>query len=227
MPVLARYSSALNGTHDTLDSAPPQYLSSLGINVVISFLGALAAAFIVVFPGLCLIKLSLDRKDAADGKLLLSQTSQMPPSPRKNEGEFSFAKFCLFFGYGVLLVVLGMFIFGIIVTNSCTTKTTKLPLCVWQLWFMSVLFFRAAVCKIDPAVAFLCRILIYRLCLKCIVRSSIFQITPISFNILFHSIHTKVNKYVPKKPAIMTIRPQVLLFSLNNYHISCSSDYVF
>jgi len=101
-----------------------------GINVVISFLGALAAAFIVVFPGLCLIKLSLDRKDAADGKLLLSQTSQMPPSPRKNEGEFSFAKFCLFFGYGVLLVVLGMFIFGIIVTNSCTTKTTKLPLCV-------------------------------------------------------------------------------------------------
>jgi len=85
---------------------------------------------------------------------------------------------------------------------------------------MSVLFFRAAVCKIDPAVAFLCRIFIYhQLCVKCIVRSSIFQITPISFNILFHSIHTKVNKYVPKKPAIMTIRPQVLLFSLANYHI--------
>ena len=93
---------------------------------MISFLGALAAAFIVVFPGLCLIKLALDRKDASEAKI--SRPSQTPLP--QTATEFSRTKFILFFGYGAVLVVLGMFIFGIIVTNSCMTKTTKVPLCV-------------------------------------------------------------------------------------------------
>jgi len=98
-----------------------------GIDVVISFLGALAAAFIVIFPGMCLLKLALDRKDAAEVKTSV-RPSQVPLD--RSNAEFSMTRFCFLFGYGVVLVVLGMFIFGIIVTNSCMTKTTKVPLCV-------------------------------------------------------------------------------------------------
>ena len=99
----------------------------IGIDVVISFLGALAAAFIVIFPGMCLLKLALDRKDATEVKTSV-RPSQVPLGT--STAEFSMTKFCFLFGYGVVLVVLGMFIFGIIVTNSCMTKTTKVPLCV-------------------------------------------------------------------------------------------------
>jgi len=96
-----------------------------GIDVVISFLGALAATFIVVFPGLCLIKVSLDKRET-QGKdhspIVFSNSMAREPIP--------FLTFIALFFFGSTLIVLGMFIFGIIITNSCMTKTTKLPLCV-------------------------------------------------------------------------------------------------
>jgi len=96
-----------------------------GIDVVISFLGALAATFIVVFPGLCLIEVSLDKRDGPP-----KEKSPVIYSQSTEKERLSFSKFCAFVLFGSVLVVLGMFIFGIIVTNSCMTKTTKLPLCV-------------------------------------------------------------------------------------------------
>jgi len=112
-----------------------------GIGIVISFLGAFAATFIVVFPGLCLIRISMDG-DISSSSSSSSSSSHLAFSARGNDasqlsslGKTKTKKLgkptlCLFVTYGLFLVVLGMFIFGIILTNSCMTKTTKIPLCV-------------------------------------------------------------------------------------------------
>lgn len=103
-----------------------------GIDVVISFLGAFAATFIVVFPGLCLISVALNAETQVPVTFAESSTTVDSKRKRSSSRFMHLPKWLsrLFVFIGCSLVVFGMFIFGIIFSNSCLPSQSKIPLCV-------------------------------------------------------------------------------------------------
>ena len=116
-----------------------------GIDFVIPLLGAFAAGFIVIFPGLCLLEVALTRyeektrfassveeeaeEEEAQGTQANNiQTDVQVPSvavksaPTWRDGTL--------IASAVALLVFGAFMLGIIVTNSFMNLNPKPPLCV-------------------------------------------------------------------------------------------------
>ena len=115
---------------------------------MIPLLGAFAAGFIVIFPGLCLLSVSLDRKEekariknkrkgnddeddkVADGRLASIQANrEETPLVDVAKGEKNWRDDALV-ACALFLLVFGAFMLGIIVTNSFMNLNPKPPLCV-------------------------------------------------------------------------------------------------
>jgi len=99
-----------------------------GIEFVIPILGAFAAAFIVIFPGLCLLELAVNKIDKTEG-------NEDDPKQIQESGEVSFSipslngRDILKLVLALFLIIFGAFMLGIIVTNSFMTLDAKKPLC--------------------------------------------------------------------------------------------------
>ena len=112
------------------------HLLIVGIDYVIPLLGAFAAGFIVIFPGLCLLEVSLRRlekqqleidEDHGDTTTIQSGGHAddviIRDHKRRDWGGWALFVTALF------LLVFSAFMLGIIVTNSIMNLNPKAPLC--------------------------------------------------------------------------------------------------
>ena len=110
---------------------------------MIPLLGAFAAGFIVIFPGLCLLEVALTRQEQntlskskedaeeedVQRRLASIQTDQDAPMVVAVKSGSNWKDSALV-GSALSLLVFGAFMLGIIVTNSFMNLNPKPPLCV-------------------------------------------------------------------------------------------------
>ena len=107
---------------------------------MIPLLGAFAAGFIVIFPGLCLLEVALQRKEQmrshskedeeAERRQASVQTDENAPAVVVVITSKSSWRNTALVGSALSLLIFGAFMLGIIVTNSFMNLNSKPPLCV-------------------------------------------------------------------------------------------------